>query len=85
MFPVGEANFLARKNNGFLINSGHKTAAAIVSDFGRGGFRCGGGGCGYGVTMLTMEAVRNGGGGRVEGFSGSRKDERNGRQQDDNR
>ena len=28
----------------FLINRDHKTAAAIVSDFGRGGFRCGRGG-----------------------------------------
>ena len=43
MFPIGDAIFLARKNIGFLINSGHKIAALIVSDFGRGGFRCGGG------------------------------------------
>ena len=44
MFPVGEANFLSKKKTGFLINIGHKTAAAIVSYFGRGGFRYDGGG-----------------------------------------
>ena len=43
MSLVGEAIFLARKY-GFLSHSDHKTAAAIVSDFGRGGFGCGGGG-----------------------------------------
>ena len=41
--------------------------------------------CGYGVTMLTMEVVGNGGGGKVEGFSGGEKGERNGRQWGDNR
>ena len=44
MFPVGEANFFSEKNTGVSIDSGHKTAAAIVSDLGRGRFRCGGGG-----------------------------------------
>ena len=38
MFPVGEAIFLAIKNTGFLINSGHKIAAAIVSDLGGADF-----------------------------------------------
>ena len=38
MFPVGEAIFLAIKNTGFLINSGHKIAAAIVSDLGGAAF-----------------------------------------------
>ena len=42
MSHVGEAIVLARKNTGFLINRGHKTAGAIVSDFGRVGFRYGG-------------------------------------------
>ena len=41
MFPVSEANFFSEKNTDFLSHSGHKTAAAIVSDFGRGGFGCG--------------------------------------------
>ena len=41
MFPVGQDDFLAIKNTEFLIRSGHKKAAAIVSDFGRGGFHCG--------------------------------------------
>ena len=43
MFPVGKANCFSDKNAGYFINSGHKTAAEIVSDFGRGGFCCGGG------------------------------------------
>ena len=43
MSLVDEAIFSSEKNTGFLINSVHKTAAAIVSDFGRGGFRCDGG------------------------------------------
>ena len=43
MSPVGESNVFSEKNTGFLINSGHKAAAAIVSDFVRGGFRYGGG------------------------------------------
>ena len=29
MFPVSEANIFSEKKNGFSINSGHKTAAAI--------------------------------------------------------
>ena len=44
MFPIGEANFCSKKNTGVLINSGYKTAAAVVSDFGKGGFCCDGGG-----------------------------------------
>ena len=43
----------------------------------------GGGGCGYGVTMLKMEVVENGGGGKVEGFGGCELDERNRQHQDD--
>ena len=38
MSPVGEAKKLARKNTGFSINSDHKKAAVIVSNFGRGVF-----------------------------------------------
>ena len=41
MFPVSEANFFFVKNTGFLSHSGHKTAAAFVSDLGLGGFGCG--------------------------------------------
>ena len=41
MSPVGEANFFSEKKTGFSINSGHKIAAEIVLDFGRGGFLCG--------------------------------------------
>ena len=52
---------------------------------GRSGFGCSGGGCGYGVTILTIEAVGNGGGGWVEGFGGDGKGERNGRQLDNHR
>ena len=70
-------------NTGFSSHSGHKTAAAILSDFGRGGFGYGGGGCGDGITMLTVEAVGIGGGGRFEGLRGGEKGERNGRQRDD--
>ena len=40
MFPVGKANFCSNKNAGFLVDSGHKTAAAILSDSGKGGFCC---------------------------------------------
>ena len=68
MFPVGEAIFLAIKNTGFLINSGHKIAAAIVSDLGGAAFVAVGGGCSYGIIILTMEELGNGGGGRVEVF-----------------
>ena len=82
--PCWQGHFFSEKNTAFPINSGHKTAAAIVSYFGRGGFSCGRGGCGYRVTMLTMQTVGNGGGGRVEGLSGGGKGERNGRQRDDN-
>ena len=39
MFPVSEAIFLAKKN-GFWSYSGHKTVAAIMSDFGTGVFGC---------------------------------------------
>ena len=42
MFPVSEVNFLARKT-GVLSHSGHKIAAVIVLDFGKGGFDCDGG------------------------------------------
>ena len=42
-------------------------------------------GCGYGVTMLTMEAVGNGGKEKVEGFGGDGKGEINGRHQYDHR
>ena len=33
MSPIDNAIFLDRKNTGFSIHSGHKKAAAIVSDF----------------------------------------------------
>ena len=38
MFPAVEAIVLAINNTGFLINSGHKIAAAIVSDLGGAAF-----------------------------------------------
>ena len=38
MFPVGKADFSCKKNVEFSINSVQKTAAAIVSDFGRDSF-----------------------------------------------
>ena len=41
MFPVSEADFCFVKKNRFLRHSGHKTAAAFVSDFVWGGFGCG--------------------------------------------
>ena len=44
-----------------------------MSNFGRGGFCCGGGVCGYVVTIMTMESVGNSGGGKVEGLSGGGK------------
>ena len=53
-----------------------------MSYLGRGGFGSGGRWGGYGVTMLTMDVVENGGGGRVEVFGGGGKGERNGRQRD---
>ena len=43
MFPVSEAKFFFVKNTGFLRHIGHKTAADFLSDFGLGGFGCGGG------------------------------------------
>ena len=42
MFPVSKAKCFSEKKTGFLSHSGHKTAA-VVSDFGWGGFGCGGG------------------------------------------
>ena len=51
MFPVSEA-ILSEKKNGFSSHSGHKTSATIVSDFGRGGFGCGGG---DGATSLRCQ------------------------------
>ena len=56
-----------------------------MSDFGKGRFGCGGGGCGYRVTILAMEAVGNGRGGLVEVFGGGGQGERNGRHQDGHR
>ena len=48
------------KNTEFLRHSGHKTAAAFVSDFGLGGFGCGGGG----VRAWNYDANGGGGGDR---------------------
>ena len=76
-------HILARKN-GFWSCSGHKTAAASVSGFWKGGFGCVRGGFGYGVTMLTIQAVGNGGIGHVEGFGGGGQGERNRRYWGDN-
>ena len=76
--------FLARKKTGSLIDSSHKIAATIVSDFGRDGFSFCRGVCSYGVKMPTMEVAGNGGGGRVEGFRGVGKGERNGRKRYNN-
>ena len=56
----------------------------IVPDFGKSGFSCGRGGCGYGVRMLMMEAVGNGGGRRVDVSGGGGQGEINGRHRDDN-
>ena len=58
MFPVGEANFSERKT-GFWSYSSHKTAASIVSDFGKGGF-----GCGRGVWLRRYDAEDGVGGDR---------------------
>ena len=44
-----------------------------MSDLGRDNFGCGGGGCGYGFSILPMEAVGNGGEGKIEGFGGGGK------------
>ena len=43
MFPVGKANFFARKNILWGYH-GHKIAEEILSDLGRGGFGFAGGG-----------------------------------------
>ena len=43
MFPVGKADLFCKENTGFSINSVQKTAAAIVSDFGRDIFHYDGG------------------------------------------
>ena len=40
MCPIGEDNFLNKKN-GFWSYSGNKTAEAIVLDLGRESFGCG--------------------------------------------
>ena len=57
MFPVSEAKIFSEEKNGFSSHSGHKTAAAFVSDFGWGGLGCGGGGCGHGIMIIIVEAV----------------------------
>ena len=56
--PIGKSNLFSDKNTGFSIFSGHKTASAIVSDFGRGGFHCNGG-----RMPLWRYDANNGGGG----------------------
>ena len=83
MFPTGEDNCFSEKKE-FCCYSIHKIVEAILLDLGRDIFGCGGGGCGNGIAMMTMELMGNSGGGRVEGFGGGGNVERNGRQRDDN-
>ena len=54
---MSKANFFREKNTDFLSHSGHKTAAAIVSDFGWDGFCCGGG-----MRIWCYDAYGGGGG-----------------------
>ena len=54
-------------------------------DLGRAYLFAAGGGCSYDVVMLTMEAVGNERGRRVEGFVSGGQDERNGWHRGDNR
>ena len=56
-----------------------------MSDFGKGIFGCGGGVYVYGITVLNMEVAGNSGVGRVKGFGGGVRGERNGWHQDDHR
>ena len=42
MFPISNADFFCEEKTGFWSYRGHKTAAAILLDFGKGGFGCNG-------------------------------------------
>ena len=64
MFPVREANCFSEKKTVFLSHIGHKTAATIVSDFGREGFSCDRG-------MRLRRYNANEGGGRYQKISRS--------------
>ena len=85
MFPAGKANFFSEKKIGFSIHSGHKIVVAIVSDFGRGGFACGGG---YMTTSLLCQWWRRWGTVEKDKLRDSEvveKGENNGKQRDDHR
>ena len=75
MFPFGKANFLAIKKMDFGATAAINSRGKCVG-FGEGRIWLLQGGCGYVVMMLTMEAVGNGGGGRVEVFGGGGQGER---------
>ena len=62
MFLVGNASFFSNKEYRVFDQQWSLNNSGDCVGFGRGGFCCGGGGCGYGITILTMEAVGNGGG-----------------------
>ena len=83
MFPVCEANYFFVKNTGFSTHSGQKQQRLLCRILGWAALVAAGG-SGHGITMLMVEAVRIGGGGRVEGFICGGKVERNGWQRDDN-
>ena len=67
MFPIGKAIFLARKIQSFRSTAAIKQQRRLCWILVGAAFVVAGG-CGYGVTMLTMEAAGNGGGGRAEVF-----------------
>ena len=76
--------FLTRKIQGFRSSAIIKQQRRLCQILGEADFVAAGG-CGCGVTMMTLAVVGNGGVGQVEGFWGSGKGERNERQRGDNK
>ena len=78
MFPVSEATFLSEKKNRIFEPQRPQISSGDCVGLWEGRLWLRQMGCGYGVTMLIVEAVGIGGGGRVEGLRGGGKSERNG-------
>ena len=79
MFPVGEVNCFGEKKTDFGATAAIKQQRQLCQLWDGAALVAAGGGVGYGVTMLTMEVVGNGGVGLVEGFVGCGQGKRNGR------
>ena len=77
--------FLFPKKNQVFETQRPQNSSCFCVGFWVGQIRLRQGGYGHGITMLIVEAVGIGGGGRVEGLGGGRKGKRSGRHRDDHR